>query len=340
MAEGTVVEDKVDNAAATAPAADAPAPAAAAPAATAPAAAAAAPAATAGAPAKADTPADPGNAAAAAPAKGAWPEDWATRMSKGDQKRAKDLSRYASPEALADAYINLRTRQDSGEFKAVLPKNAKPEEIAAWRKDNGIPEKAEGYDLAGIQVPAKDKDIIGGFLNRLHKANATPEVAREAIAAYYAQAEHSANMRAERDEQQRTQALDALNTEWGAQFRRNLNLIEGTILSRFPADVRDLIKSARFPDGTALFNSPSTIRALVALANEINPAGIIVPGGTGEIGKTLTDEWKAIQKVRTENRGAYNKDDAMQKRERELIDAMIKHGFMNESGQLIERKAA
>jgi hypothetical protein len=277
---------------------------------------------------------------AAAAAKGAWPDDWVTRMSKGDQKRAKDLGRYASPEALADGYVNLRKRVDSGELKPTLPKNAKPDDIKAWRKDNGIPEKPDGYDLAGITVPTRDKDMIGGVLTRLHKANATPEVAREAVSAIYDQIAQRETLRAERDEQQRTEVLDTLNEEWGPQFRRNLNLIEGTILSRFPEDVRDLLKSARLPDGTAIFNNASAIRALVSLANEINPAGIVVPGGTGDIGKTMVEEWKAIQKIRTETRSVYNKDDAMQKRERELIEAMIKHGLMNEAGQLVERKAA
>ena len=92
---------------------------------------------------------------------GVWPSDWATRMSKGDEKVAKQFSRYASPEALAEAHISLRRRFDSGEFRAALPKDAKPEEVSAWRKDNGIPEKPEAYDLKGLEIPEGDKEIIG-----------------------------------------------------------------------------------------------------------------------------------------------------------------------------------
>src|SRR3990167_1252839 len=107
--------------------------------------------------------ADTSSEDAAAAAKGSWPEDWVTRMSKGDQKRAKDLGRYASPEALADGYVNLRKRVDSGELKPTLPKNAKPDDIKAWRKDNGIPDKPDAYDLTGLQIPAGDKDVVGGL---------------------------------------------------------------------------------------------------------------------------------------------------------------------------------
>lgn len=334
MADEAPVDTKATDSAPAAAAATVAAPA---PAAVTDAPAAAAPATAAPAPAAVPAAAAP---AVPAAAKGVWPEDWATRIARGDEKRAKDLSRYASPEALAEAYSNLRKRVDSGEFKTALPKNAKPEELNAWRKDNGIPDKADGYDLAGLVIPKEDKDVVGGLLNRLHNVNATPEVVRETVSAFYDHQARQQQERADADERQRTEVLDALNTEWGQQFRRNLNLIEGTILSRFPADVRESLKSARLPDGTALFNNASAIRAFVAMANEINPAGIVVPGGTGDIGKTMVEEWKAIQKVRTEDRGSYNKDDAMQARERDLIDAMIKHGLMNENGQLIERKAA
>jgi len=271
---------------------------------------------------------------------GVWPQDWVTRFAKGDAKRAKDLSRYHSPEAVAEAYVNLRRRVDSGEFKAALPKDATEDDIKAWRKDNGIPDKADAYDLTGLEIPTQDKDIVGNFVTRLHSVNARPEVVREAVAAYYDEVNRQEEARSQKDEQDRSHVLDALNDEWGPNFRRNLTMIENTVLSRFPEDVRDMLKSARLPDGTAIFNNASAIRALVDLANEINPAGIVVPGGTGDIGKTMVEEWKSIQKVRVENRSAYNKDDSMQKRERELIDAMIKHGLMNEAGQLVDKKAA
>lgn len=276
----------------------------------------------------------------AEPPKGAWPEDWVSRVAKGDEKRAKDFSKFASPEALADSYSALQRRLSSGEFKPTLPKNAKPEELTAWRKDNGIPEKPEAYDLTGIAVPKEDSEIIGGFLKSAHQANMTPAQARTAVQSYYAELQRQSEARTAKDDEQRQSTLDALNQEWGGGFRRNLNLIEGTILSKFPESVRELLKHARLSDGTALFNSVDALRGFAALALEINPAGIVAPASGGDIAKGMLDEWNEIQKVRVERRADYNKDAKMQERERDLIDAMIKHGLMDGKGVLIGKKAA
>ncbi len=271
--------------------------------------------------------------------KGYWPDDWLTRVSKGDEKVAKQLGRYASPEALAEAHVSLRRRMDSGEFKPALPKDAKPEELKAWRKDNGIPEKPDGYDIKGIDVPEADRDLVNGFLGRMHAKHAPPEVAREALKAYYEIEQRNNQARAAKDEEQRISALDTLNGEWGGQFRRNVNLVEG-MLAKFPQSVRDLIKSARLPDGTALFNSPDALRGFVSLALEVNPAGIVAPNSGGDLGKTMVERYTDIQKVMREDRGRYNKDAGMQKEYRELIDALIKHDLMDKNGVLKERKAA
>lgn len=292
-----------------------------------------------GAPAK---PTDKSGTAASAgsEAKGYWPDDWASRLAKGDDKRAKDLGKFQSPEAIYDAYSSLQRRLGSGEFRAVLPKNPTEADLAAWRKDNGIPDKPDGYKFDGVEIPESDREDVAAFAERMHKVNASQEVAREAVRAYYEVLAKQESDLAERDEAQRHEALDALNAEWGASFRRNINVIQGSILSKFPESVRDALMSARLPDGTAIFNNPDVIRGLAALALEVNPAGVVAHGGTGDIAKGMLDEYKEIQKLRQTNRGAYNKDEKLQARERTLIEAMVKNGIMDANGNIVERRAA
>lgn len=273
-------------------------------------------------------------------AKGYWPDDWLARITKGDEKVAKQLGRYASPTELAEAHVALRRRMDSGEVKSALPKDAKPEELTAWRKENGIPEKPEDYNLADLKIPEKDKEVVSGIVARMHAVNASPDVVKAAVETYYAEQIRQGEARRAKDEDQRAQALDALNSEWGGSFRRNVNLVEG-LLAKFPESVRDALKSARLPDGTAIFNNPDALRGLAAIALEINPAGVVVPAGGGDLGKTMVDQYNDIQKTKRENRTAYNKDNAMQAHERDLIDAMIKNGIMDNNGTIIQnRKAA
>lgn len=286
-------------------------------------------------------PATPAAPAAPAPP-GAWTDDWVARMARGDDKRQARLSRYASPEAVADALIAAQNRIASGEMKSVLPKDAKPEEIAAWRKENGIPETPDKYDLNfqnGIVIGEKDKPIVDGFLKRAHESNMPPDQVKNTVQWYYEEQVRQSEARAAKDQSEKSEALDALNAEYGQSFRRNVNLVEG-VLSQFPESVREKLKGARLPDGRGVFNDPDVFRGFVALALQANPAGTVVPAGGGDPAKGTLDEYQAIQKVRAENRAAYSKDDKMQVRERELIDAMIKMGLMDELGNLKDKKAA
>lgn len=323
-------------------AAVAPAPAAA-PAAPTPASApVAAPAASApasGAPASAPASSSAPAAADAQPAKGYWPEDWQKRLAGDDEKELKQVSRYASPQEVWKKARALEQRLSAGELRPALPKDAKPAELQAWRKDNGIPEKATDYDLKDLKIPAEDKETVNGIVSRLHQRNATPEVVREAVQAYYDEQGRQSKHRLEKDEEQRVAALDTLNSEYGGQFRRNINLLEGT-LSKFPKSVQDAMRHARMPDGTALFNHPDIIRGFVALALESNPAGIVVPAGGGDMAQSALAQYEQIQKDKVSNRPAFNKDTAKQEHERNLIDVLVKNGVMDSSGKIIQRKAA
>ncbi len=272
--------------------------------------------------------------------KGVWPEKWLDIVSRGDEKRAKDLKKFQSPEALADGYVALQRRLGSGEYKPTLPKDPTADDLKAWRKDNGIPEKPDGYDLKGVEIPEGDKEIVNGFLTKLHSANASPDVAREAIRSYYAEQSRQVEARQAQDETQRQTALDALNQEWGGSFRRNLNMMTG-LLSKFPESVREGLKSARLPDGTLLFNNVDAVRGLTALAFEINPAGIVTPAGSGDIQKGAMDEYNELRTFMREQRPSYNKDEGKQARMLELIDFLSKNELIDAQGNpVVQRKKA
>ena len=278
-----------------------------------------------------------GGAAGGAPAgggaddKGYWPADWQDRVSMGDEKRAAVLKRYASPEAVADALIAAQTRIRSGALVPTLPANAKPEELAAWRKDNGIPEAATGYDLTfdnGIVIGADDKPVIDKFLETALTQNMRPDQVKATVAWYYQEQERLAEAAAQRDEEQRLETLDKLNVEWGKDFRREINMIHG-VLDRFPPDVRAALEGARLPDGRGLFNHPEVMRGFSAIARELNPAGVLAPSGGGDIAQTLKTEIEQIEKWMGAPRKSpdgkkYWDDDKVQARYRDLLDMRTK----------------
>lgn len=257
---------------------------------------------------------------------GFWPDDWQTRMAKGDEKLTKLAGRYASPEAMFDAFVSANNRIRSGELKAVLPEDAKPEELAAWRKDNGIPEKADGYDLkfeSGLVIGDEDKTAIDSFLEAAHAMNMTPDQVKTAIEWNEANKGAQIEARNELDEDQRVEALDTLNEEWGGNFRRNVNMVEG-LLTMMPESVRDELQSARMPDGTAIFNNPDIMRGFAAIAHELNPAGSVAPASGGDPMKGVNEEIAQIESDMKANRTEYNKDEKKQARYRELLEAREK----------------
>ena len=121
----------------------------------------------------------------AAPAPPTWPADWRDQMASAlpEAERAKELERlkrFNSPNEVYKSNRELESRMSSGEFKRPLPKDATPEQLSAWRKENGIPEKAEEYFPKikmkdGLVIGEQDKPYVNKFLESLHGTNASVE---------------------------------------------------------------------------------------------------------------------------------------------------------------------
>jgi hypothetical protein len=324
-----------DDGAAGGAAAPAASPPASAPASAPAAAAPAAPAPPASAPA-AGAPAAPASSPAPAEGKGAdgyWPPDWRETVSKEDAKTLTRLQRYASPEAAMSALIAAQNRIASGELAPVLGKNPTPEQLAEYRSARGIPETPDKYDLGkDVKIDDAEKPLLSKLFEAAHGTNQTPEQVKATFNTWREVQRLAAEDRHQKDEDTKVAAEDALRVEWGPEFRKNLNLINGMLDGTASQALKDTLLDARLPDGTKFGNSPDVMRLLVSLALVQNPTGIVVPGGSGDIGKGIREELDKINKVRSESRSTYDKDEKMQARERELIASAIKTGLMTESG--------
>lgn len=252
-----------------------------------------------------------------------WPDDWRQRYAADDVKKMERLSRYASPAAAFDALLSLQSKIGAGELRSNLPKNATPEQITAWRADNGIPETPDKYDLAEVAVVAEDKPMIDAFLTQLHKANAPAGVAKEAVKWYYEETARRTEQIREKDLAASTACEDALRAEWGGEYRANMNMTEG-LLETMPQAVRDLFKTGRLGDGSPLMANPAVRKALTAWAREINPVTTVVPNAGANIGSAIDDEITKIEKLMAHPESEYWKgpgSEKMQARYRELVGA-------------------
>lgn len=248
---------------------------------------------------------------------GDWPADWRDKASGGDEKKAQRLSRYASPQALADALIAAQNKISAGDLKVSIGKDAKPEEIAAYREAHGIPAEASKYDIAGIEFEETEKPMIDKFLTEAHSVHMTPDHVRAALGAYSKIAEDARNQRVVRDNEAKEKAEDALRADWGNDFRTNINLVTN-LLDGAPQGVREKLLYGRLSDGTPIGSSPEVLNFLVGLARERNPSGVVVPSGVATE-SSVEDEIKKIEGTMRTDRTAYNRDAKMQERYRQLL---------------------
>jgi hypothetical protein len=83
---------------------------------------------------------------------------------------------------------------------------------------------------------------------------------------------------------------DKLRQEWGADYRTNKAMAEA-LLARAPAGFRDRFMNGYLADHTPIKADPAeSWKWLVQMEREINPAATVVPGATGDLGKTIEAE--------------------------------------------------
>lgn len=252
-----------------------------------------------------------------------WPEDWREKYANGDEKLLKGLQKFDSPKAVIDAYNSLQRKVSSGGMKSTKPKDATPEVLAAWRAENGIPEKPADYDTSlpdGLVIGESDKPLIEGFLNAAHETDMSPEQVKKALSWYYTEQERQIEELQQNDLSLKKENEDALRVEWGKDYRRNINMISN-MLDAAPAGVKDKLLGGRLSDGTPIGSSPEVLRWLVGVSLELNPAATVVPGAGPNAAGAIDAEITTIEKRMAEDRKGYFKDQAMQDRYRQLLEA-------------------
>lgn len=252
-----------------------------------------------------------------------WKPDWRDQIAKDDKTVKNILGRYATPADAIQSAIEIRKKISAGEIKMPLPKDAKPEDIAKWRADNGIPESPDKYELKlrdGLSIGKEDKPIIDGFLKTMHEKNTPPELASAAVDWYYGEIERQTEARAVKDKELASAAHEALREEWGPEFRTNLNVVEN-LLATMPKEVAEDFKFGRLADGTPIMASPAAIKWMLNMNLQINPHSKVVPNGGENAASAIDDEIAKIEKTMRTDRKAYDKDEKMQARLRDLYGA-------------------
>lgn len=258
-----------------------------------------------------------------------WAADWRQKalaeagVAADDKKTLGMLERYTSPGDIVKKMLEQEKLIRSGELKRPLTKDSTPEQVAVWRKENGVPETADKYDTTladGLVIGEADKPIVDNMLKVLHGENVSNEVAKKFLSAYFAQEKQFLAGRVEQMAAYTQQQEDALRSSWGNEYRPNDTSI-GNLMNTFSEETRTLLADALDSNMMPLMKSAAFKRDLAMIARTINPHDIVTdPSGTSQ-GISVDDELGEITKLMADSKSAYwkgplvnGKDTALQAR--------------------------
>jgi hypothetical protein len=249
-----------------------------------------------------------------------WREELATgEDGKVDEDWLKKLQRYKSPKDYDKAHRAAVAKILEGAKHEPLPDKPTPEQLTAWRKANGIPEKPDGYEIKladGLKIEEAEKPLVDSFLKKLHDGNASPAFANLALNWYYENKEAEADARADADKTAKSEAEEHLREVWGPDFKTNLNVIGG-LIDTMPEGVREKFRFGRLADGTPIGADPDVMNALAGWARQLNPIGTVIPLGSGNAGADAEKELAGLKAEMGNPHSAYWKGaDAQKKQDR------------------------
>ena len=267
------------------------------------------------------------------PAPSTWPEDWRQRFAGSDEKLLKRLNRYKDPSNIVKSWLSAEQKLSSGEYRKAKPETDDEEAIKAWREEVGIPETHEGYfeNLSeDFQVDEKDKPYVEGYFKRMHELGVPPKEASEGLKVYYSMLNEAQEKRAETDRQFRAEAEDKLRSEWGPEYRANLNAMHSLFDTHGPEGLRELLFTARMADGTPLGDHPDVLQFLAGVSRELNPFGTVTPNDGQTQSQTVQKRLAELRAEMNDTRGndpeGYWKSEAKQAEFRRLLELEEKFG--------------
>lgn len=234
----------------------------------------------------------PANAVTPPPAPN-WPENWRQLVAGEDKKELERLGRFPTFPDVYKSFRNLETKLSSGQYKQALAADASPEDVANWRKANGIPEKPDGYFEhipEGMVLGEEDKNALELFAAKLHEKNATPEIFNTVMETALQLIEINQQEQVDAQVALKEQNRHKLYQHWGpAEYKVNINAI-ANVLQGMPESLRQRFEGATLADGTLMFNDFEAMSWWAQYVRENNPALAIMPNGGGDVMQTIEQQ--------------------------------------------------
>lgn len=211
---------------------------------------------------------DPPNDPPADEKPAALPDNWRELAAGENEDQLKLLKRYGSLSGVVKALQEAQNTIRSGKIKRDMPDPKDEKAMAEWRKEQGIPDKPEGYQLPEPilkRLIDDDKPILSNFMERMHGKNWTPQQIQDGVEWYADFQEQIAEQTLERDTKEAEDSEDVLREQWARdEYKGNLALAnrfwDGVgIEVKLPNGKVGNIAEARLPDGRKLGSIPEFV---------------------------------------------------------------------------------
>jgi len=230
-----------------------------------------------------------------------WPDDWRSKLANGDEKLMKRLERFSSPDKILQSWLAAEQKISSGEYKAQLPEDASEEQIAEWRKSNGIPEAPDGYKLPeDHEWGEDDQAMFGRIFEKMHGTNATQEQINALASGYKELVEDMQQHRSELDRQFLQEQEDALRTKLGDEYRPQINVFRRVLEDTegpVPQPVIQSLMNARDENGYKLINNAEVAQFLIEQGLNHYGDGALISGDAKATMSSRMDEIKQVMKT-------------------------------------------
>lgn len=232
-----------------------------------------------------------GDIPADAPAEGApWyqgaPDDWREQIAGDNEGHLNQLKRMTEPGQVFKSFFDGQDTIRSRTENAGLPADPSPEQLTAYREENGIPAAAGDYAQSlneGLILSEAEAENLGPVFAVMHENNFSTDVAAELVDTYLGVQELEAQRRVDQDNLDATEATRAMQGHWGGDFEQNKNIMVAMLQTHLPGESFDAFMGARMADGKAIFNDPGVMSAFAEIARTLNPAATLVPSGENPI---------------------------------------------------------
>lgn len=200
--------------------------------------------------------------------------DWRAGLKTDDAKKFAESS--PDIEHLVNRALDMRRQLSTA---VVRPgKDAKPEEIAAYRARIGVPENPDGYEFTSIndEPTEVDRQFFGIMGKLFHEHDVPAETAKALNAAFneFSVGLQKAQVEADKEYAEATEA--DLRKLWGAEWDKNNEFAQRAAAAVFGDDFEEA-KSIEMKTGKFLLDHPLMVRAFAAVGREMAEGGLVPP---------------------------------------------------------------